>query len=172
MHPQDTTDPTTARIPLRSHNGAVRAYVTIDAADLPLIAEYPWHLDGCGYAATNIRVDGKWHTAKMHRLLLGLTRGDRQEADHINRDRLDNRRANLRVLPKAGRPNTHNCANYRGSRSQYRGVSWENGAGRKHWTATVNINGKQKRIGRFHTEEEAAAAAREARARYLPYSTD
>lgn len=108
MHPQDTTDPTVARVPLRSHTGTIRAYALIDAADLPLVESQPWHLDGAGYAATNIRVEGKWQTAKMHRVLLGLTRGDRLEADHINRDRLDNRRANLRVLPKAGRPNTHN----------------------------------------------------------------
>jgi len=40
----------------------------------------------------------------LHRLILGLTAGE--EADHINRDGLDNRRSNLRVCSRL--QNAHN----------------------------------------------------------------
>lgn len=59
-------------------------------------------LSGPGYVTT--RIDGR--SEYLHRLILGLTLGDGHYTDHINRDKLDNRRANLRVVTQK-----ENCAN-------------------------------------------------------------
>lgn len=73
--------------------------------------------------------------------------------DHINRDRDDNRIANLREAT-------------RGQNMQNRAVSPENMSGFKcvqsnkynRWTARITIGGKRNRLGWFDTPEEAHAA--------------
>lgn len=73
--------------------------------------------------------------------------------DHINRDRDDNRIANLRGAT-------------RGQNMQNRAVSSDNLSGLKgvqkgkwnRWTARITVGGKRKRIGWFDTPEEAHAA--------------
>lgn len=54
---------------------------------------YSWHYSGPGYPAT--RVGKKIYY--MHQILLGESPKGMQ-CDHINRDKLDNRRANLRFV--------------------------------------------------------------------------
>src|ERR671927_248030 len=67
-----------------------------------------WTLDREGYARRKVRLpDGRWSTSMMHRELLGLRIGDPRECDHINGDRLDNRRQPLPPAAHAllgGRP--------------------------------------------------------------------
>lgn len=48
----------------------------------------------------------------------------------------------------------------RDAASKYHGVSWR--AAARKWIAQIMVNGKQTYLGRFDTEEEAAAACREA----------
>lgn len=169
MHPQDTTGSCTVRVPLRSRDGAVRAYALIDAADWPLVSPYTWRLDRAGRARCWAYDENGRVLIFMHRLIAGLpARRGRHgaEVDHVNRDRLDNRRGNLRIVPHAA--NVQNCTEYRGSRSSYRGVDWHRG----RWRARVQVNGKSVEVGHFPTEETAAEAARDARLRLLPYATD
>ena len=52
----------------------------------------------------------------------------------------------------------------------YRGVSWRKDL--EKWRAFVRANGKTISLGVFTDELEAAAAAREGRARLLPYAVD
>jgi hypothetical protein len=49
--------------------------------------------------------------------------------------------------------------------SQHRGVSWVKARGK--WAATIRIDGKQRLLGRFADEEQAAAAYREAAVRQI-----
>jgi hypothetical protein len=73
--------------------------------------------------------------------------------DHINRNKRDNRRCNLRVCTQV--ENMRNrCSTY-GS-SKFKGVSWD--ARRKKWMAAIHINGTQIRIGFFADEVDAAKA--------------
>ncbi len=104
-------------------------------------------------------------TIYLHRQIAGAPRG--LDVDHINRDRLDNRRSNLRVCTRG--QNLQNVAS-RGGSSLHRGVSWSKVAGK--WRADVKLEGKQHYLGLFECEEDAAAAAKDARARLFTHSED
>lgn len=149
-------------LPLRARDGSVRAWTRVDAADAPMLAQWRWSLHSNGYVYRLETVDGRKHAVRLHRLLLGLSRGDDRQADHVNRDRLDNRRANLRVV--TGAENKQNVR-ARGGTSRFRGVALHR-PGR--WIARFG----RVYLGVFTTEEEAAAAAARYRAQYLPFSED
>lgn len=170
--PAISSDGHTARVPLRARNGSVRAHALIDAADIDLISRERWLLNDTGYVQTGRMVDGKRVTVRLHREILGLALGDDLEGDHINRDKLDNRRANLRIVPREGRPNAQNRPNTRGSISEYRGVTKVIKNGRTRWRATSTINGVRTHLGYFKAEADAGQAALDARRRHMPYSTD
>lgn len=61
----------------------------IDKCDLDFVSQYKWHISKNGYVVRN--TDKK----SIHRLLLNP--GKSQIVDHINRNKLDNRRNNLRI---------------------------------------------------------------------------
>lgn len=105
----------------------------------------------------------------MHRALLAeKLQGGLFVVDHINRNRLDNRRANLRVVPKHA--NSQNTVGRPDLTSRFRGVHFDRQTGR--WRAEVRTAGRRFRIGRFDSEAEAAEAARAVRLRVMPYAVD
>lgn len=76
------------------------------------------------------------------------------EVDHINRNRLDDRRSNLRLsTPSQNRANA--TARTR-NRSGFKGVSISKHTGR--WQSILTFEGKRHFLGRFDTPEKAAAA--------------
>lgn len=113
--------------------------------------------------------EGGQRYVTMARVILGLERGDPREADHISRDRLDNRRCNLRILTKAQQQQNRRAT----GKSKHRGVSFVKArAHRKPWRAQGKVDGVQHNIGHFATEQEAADAAREWRRVHQPFSID
>lgn len=101
----------------------------------------------------DIYVDKKPY--KAHRLAWLYMHGKwpDSEIDHINRDRYDNRIANLReVTRSANMQNTVRKPNASG----FRGVGWHKH--QKAWRARISVNGKTKNLGYFSTPEEAAEA--------------
>jgi hypothetical protein len=104
----------------------------------------------------------------MHREVLGLAADDSRVVDHVNRDRLDNRRSNLRLLSAA--ENAQNQGPARGSTSRFRGVHWC--ASRRKWVARVKIDGRHRNLGRFDDELEAARVAAAYRAEHMPFSAE
>jgi len=152
---------------LRAHDGTVRAHTIIDADDAAFANQWRWSLSK-GYAARKYSRDGKQYGVLLHRELLGLTQGDGMEGDHINRDPLDNRRCNLRAVTKRG--NRQNRGSLQGSSSPYRGVSWDKD--KKRWRASIWMGDRQKFLGRFRDEQEAARIAREARRELYPCAID
>ena len=160
-------DGVTASIPLVDRSGNVVAHAVIDAQDSVIVDRGRWHLTPHGYVARSERVDGRKRMVFLHRLILGLVEGDGLQADHINRDRLDNRRLNLRSVTHA--QNGQNVIGHHRT-SEYRGVSWSRG--RQRWVAQIKLNGKARRIGSFTDELDAARAAQEARMKVMTHSVE
>lgn len=144
-------------IPLRRVDGSVRVVAIIDADMADEIDQYRWHYNPRGYACRTQRVgprhlNGKLHIW-MHRVIAGLDVDDPRQVDHMNRNTLDNRRANLRPVTHA-----HNARNQAGraGTSQYRGVFWDTRAGK--WRAQARLNYRSIHVGFYVDEHEAAAA--------------
>ena len=85
------------------------------------------------------------------------------EIDHINGDRLDNRRENLRVVTRE-----ENQANRKKMRSysRYKGVFVERRFKTLRWRAKIQVNGRVHYLGVFDTEIQAAKAYNEAALRF------
>jgi HNH endonuclease/AP2 domain len=102
-----------------------------------------------------LMVDGKNYA--YHRLIWLYVHGKfpNNEIDHINGNKADNRIANLRDVTR-----TQNMQNEikvrKSSSSGFMGVRFRKD--RNTWTATIRVNGKQKRLGVFATPQEAEAA--------------
>ena len=153
------------RVPLRNRAKQVVAHFLVDDEDAGLATEFRWSLNANGYAWRSI-MGGTRHVY-LHRQLLGLERGDRRQVDHVNRNKLDNRRSNLRVVtPAENRQNTPAL----GGSSRHRGVRWD--AARGKWAASVQLDRKHRYVGRFDTEDEAAQAAAAFRRKHMPYSAE
>lgn len=162
-----------ARLPL-VRNGSTIAYALVDPSDLEWLSQWTWTLHATSKVAcrreTYAPYKRRW--VWLHRQIMEVPRGartesgERLEVDHINRDRLDNRRSNLRVV--TGAQNSQNVP-ARGGSSNYRGVSWCKN--RKQWLAVV-YHGRLHRLGYFDDEEEAARVASAFRAEHMPFSAD
>lgn len=116
----------------------------------------------------------KRKTVLMHRQILGMAPDDRRSGDHKNRNRLDNRRSNLRVIPLLAQPqNQGKTKLFKGkpTESKYRGVykvkkdggKWYGG-----WKAVVD----GKYLGYFASEEAAAEVAQQYRLQTMPHALD
>lgn len=155
------------RVPLRARDGSVRAYALVDATDAEWVNQWRWYFDGKYVSRSTKRNGGAQKKIRLHRILLGMIDGDGLEGDHINRNRMDNRRDNLRILTRNG--NRQNVPGRLGA-SRHRGVYWK--AQNNRWCAQVRVGGKCHHIGYFVTEDEAAIAVCAARKRLMPFATD
>ena len=105
------------------------------------------------YAIREVRMtNGGRMVIRMHREILGLVHGDGILVDHINRDGLDNRKANLRIADK--RINTLNSKTRSDSTTGITGVSGNRG----RWRAYIYRNSKQISLGTYDTIKEATNA--------------
>ena len=146
------------RVPLWGRGRVLRGWALVDPGDGPIVLRHRWFLDSYGYAVANVVVDGDRRMMFMHRLL--VTPPANLITDHRNRDKLDNRRANLRAVTHA--QNMMNVGPNRGSSSAYRGVSWH--SQRRKWVASF----RGRYLGIFDREIDAARCAARARANTSP----
>lgn len=123
--------------------------ILVDDADYDELSRYNWRVTTWGYAVAKIRGDA----VVMHRLLTNAPKG--MDVDHINHNKLDNRRSNLRLATRSENlRNRHKIAN---KTSQFKGVSFCNN--RMKWQVVISIpNGQCKFLGYFEDEIEAALA--------------
>ena len=154
------------RVPVKSRKGIV-AWATVDRADESLVVGLDWHLSTDGYAQRSLPPKGRVKEF-MARRILGLRPGDGVESDHISRDKLDNRRSNLRIVTHA--QNSQNRVRTDGN-SRYRGVSRKKDRkAARPFQAYGCAAGKQSHLGFYDEELDAARAAEAWRRVHLPFA--
>ena len=133
-------------VPLTQNKVAV-----IDDEDFVKVSAHQWHATSSGYAGTRLWLDGRCIEMLLHRFILSAQPGC--SVDHINGDRLDCRRANLRLAT-----NTQNARNQRKclskTTSRFKGVAWH--AKARKWQVGICIAGKRHHLGLFSNEITAA----------------
>ena len=120
----------------------------VDDDDYESLSRLRWYLHPHGYAVC--RTGDHKTTARMHRVIMQAPVG--VQVDHENRNRLDNRRSNLRFATAI--LNSRNAGATVRSKSGVRGVYWEHGK----WLACSYHLGREYRLGRFVSIADAAAA--------------
>lgn len=88
----------------------------------------------------------------MHRLLTNAPKGS--QVDHINGDKLDNRKINLRVCTHS--QNQINRGKQKNNTSGFKGVYPQKQS--KKYRAKISVNGKEYHLGYFDCPIEAAKA--------------
>jgi hypothetical protein len=129
----------------------------IDEEDYEAVSHFFWYIGR--YPQTSIRVYSngiyiKRKIIKLHHFLLGKA-PEGMEWDHENRDKLDNRRFNIRAVTSV--VNRRNTNPPRTNQSGFKGVHWDDG--RNKWVAQFTILGQVHLISR-HTSLEDAVQAR------------
>ena len=89
--------------------------------------------------------------------------GDDMVVDHINHDKLDNRKDNLRIC--STRQNTMNQDVSKNNTSGITGVGWDKSSNK--WIAYIKVNYRQITLGRFTNLDDAIQARMDAEIEYF-----
>lgn len=134
---------------IRLYNGM---HAIVDDDDFPVLSEYNWYFhkgrNGDGYAHGKLPRGRR--NVFMHRLILNAPKG--MQVDHINLNKLDNRKSNLRLCTNAENHANSVCR----TSSGYKGVYAEPKRKHQPWRAMITVNNKPLLLARCATAEEAA----------------
>lgn len=133
-------------------------YALVDDEDFEYLNQFKWFIQSNGYAGRDIGGRKNKTRVLMHRLVNDTP--DDLVTDHINRNKLDNRRQNLRSVTQ--KKNSRNRGVSVNNTSGHTGVIWNKG----RWVACIKANYKKIHLGRYKTIEEAISARKEAEELY------
>jgi len=108
-----------------------------------------WFVTANGYVATRTGA----RTITLHRILMDSPVG--MDVDHVNGDKIDNRRENLRTVTR--QQNVRNNGPRRNGQSRFKGVTFHKKS--RKWAARIVLGGGANlHLGLFVSEEAAARA--------------
>lgn len=110
-----------------------------------------WYTNNNGYVYGYSKILKK--SVLLHKLLLNFPRNT---VDHINRNKLDNRLLNLRVVSYSVNSQNRGIDKDKKFKAKFKGVDWS--PVNKNWRARIRYKYKEYNIGRFDNEIEAALA--------------
>ena len=121
----------------------------VDSEDLERVMNFGnWCTNADGYIINQKEKT----TILLHRFI--AVPPNNKEIDHINGDKSDNRKLNLRACNN--KQNIRNRLLTKSNTSGYKGVSWINRE--KEWQASICVNRKQIYLGIYDKPEQAAEA--------------
>jgi len=125
-------------------------YTIVDEDDYKKLCIRKWYFKpnsktlDTGYASSR--------AGYMHRIIVNAP--SNMLVDHINGDKLDNRKSNLRLCTMS--QNKANSTQYSSNKSGYKGVYWHKHV--KKWQSQIRYKGKIYHLGSFDTALEAHMA--------------
>jgi hypothetical protein len=141
--------PVTYRVPLHNRYSDTPTHALVDGVDFVRVALRSWYVNAQGYPTCGVRNGRGSKTLSLQRFIMNPPEG--MVVDHINRNKLDNRRENLRVVTY------QESAFNRGVKknkvdSPLKGIR----AARNQWEARITVGGVLLSVGFFATATEAA----------------
>jgi hypothetical protein len=121
-----------------------RKFAIVDDEDYEWLVQWKWLYTSGGYAARRTK------KIYMHREIMHTPSG--MYTDHINGNKLDNRKCNLRICTNT--ENTRNQKMHKNNNSGYKGISWSQR--NKKWGVSVWEENKHNWLGYFSSPVEAA----------------
>lgn len=129
-------------IPLQNNRGIV----IVDDHDYETLVVFKWYLVS-GYAARVLIVDGKRKWELMHRMITEVSKD--KDIDHINSQKLDNQRHNLRLATRS--QNMANKPQHKDNSTGFKGVE-------RLPSGNYRARFRFSSLGVFNTDTEAAIA--------------
>lgn len=110
-------------------------YTIVDNDDYDKFNKFKWYLNGSGSVIGRMK-RGAGKLFHLHRIIIDAPPD--MQVDHINRNRLDNRKVNLRLATQL--ENNWNQAAQKNCKTGVKGVYWR--PERKRWRAVFRYKGK------------------------------
>lgn len=155
----------------RKNKSPLETYIDID--DFNKIKDFPYkftaskfktpddyYVLACVYLGV-INGKSRYKTVRLSRLVMQCLDNDNVVVDHINHNTLDNRKSNLRLVT-INQNTKHRGRKNKNNTSGYRNVSRIN----NKWVVQLQIDGKNKILGKFENIDEAKLYAEEMRKIY------
>jgi hypothetical protein len=125
-------------------------YALVDDENFDYLNQWKWFYDS-GYAANK-----SLKKTYMHRLIMKSPSG--YEIDHIDRNRLNNQKSNLRVVDRS--QNSINTGLRTDNKSGMKGVFWR--SDKKKWSVYINRYKTRKYLGHFKNLRDAVLVRKNA----------
>jgi hypothetical protein len=140
---------------LRPKSGKIKHNFMIDKEDLPVALSYSWIFSKKNYLVSTIYDEFSKSRQKLiffHRLITNCPKNS--FVDHINGNKLDNRKMNLRICS-----NTENARNAKPNNDKItKGVTFRKNHTKKIWRARIRVNNKVIHLGDYECLIEAQRA--------------
>ena len=139
------------KIPLRNKNKEIIDYTYVSKEDYEILSQYKWHKNPTGYAHSTFNNKNN----RMHRyIMIEILKNNinsKIPIDHIDNNRLNNKRENLRIVTYS--ENTRNRTKLQNTSSEYIGVCWHKQYNK--WISYIKYNKKQ--YNSYYNNEHHAA---------------
>lgn len=134
----------------------INTLLKVDSDRNFLLKQHSFSDNGSGYAVARVNGEKQY----IHHLVLPKKEGF--VVDHINGNKYDNRRQNLRLITQ--RENAINAKTSKNNKSGQTGVFFDTRINK--WLARISPNGKSIHLGSFETIEEATQVRKKAEKEY------
>ncbi len=148
-----------ALIELYDKYGEIKNYTKIDLDMVNKCKDFKWYLRPSGYVYGSTQDVNK--KIILHNYVNDFTPNKNKILDHINGDKLDNRKINLRLVTKQ-----QNAQNMH-KENKTVGVNYNKHNGVYKWIPQIMVDGKSIWLGTYNTEEEAIKVRKEAELKYF-----